>query len=243
MEVFINMEFFIRKNSTLPVLEVNLVKDGRLDFNYINSNLTNSTIYFSMMDVETGVYKIINGVCELNQETNSVYYQFTKKNTLRTGRYLCEFSFGTDQGIINLPLKDKLYVSVNESFSDSNFCCGVNQNVKPQPAPPGIYYGKVNSTGITSGDISLLTFVNKSSGEGYYVTQPQGNGYGYILIPNYLSQPNGFRDSTSGCFGNNVPINNIGTIKIYDTNGVLITYNIYRTFFSFGGQVNIWLCS
>ena len=33
------MEFFIRKKSTLPILEVDLVKDGGLDFNYVNTNL------------------------------------------------------------------------------------------------------------------------------------------------------------------------------------------------------------
>ena len=75
------MEFFIRKNSTLPILEVDLVKDGGLDFNYKKSNLTDSTIYFSMKDIDTQVYKVLNGVCVVNQETNSVYYQFTKKNT------------------------------------------------------------------------------------------------------------------------------------------------------------------
>jgi hypothetical protein len=31
------MEFFIRKNATLPVLEINLFKDGRLDYNYQNT--------------------------------------------------------------------------------------------------------------------------------------------------------------------------------------------------------------
>jgi hypothetical protein len=131
------MEFFIRKNSTLPIIEIDLIKDGRLDFNYINSNLSGSTIYFSMKDIDTQVYKVLNGVCVVNQETNSVYYQFTKKNTLRTGRFICEFSFNNSQGVINLPLRDSLYVTILDSFSDSNFCCvGGNIPFIPIPSTP-----------------------------------------------------------------------------------------------------------
>jgi hypothetical protein len=117
------MEFFIRKNSTLPILEIDLIKDGRLDFNYINSNLTGSTIYFSMKDVDTQVYKVLNGVCVLDTTTNSIYYKFTKKNTSNTGRFICEFSFNTNQGTINLPITENLYVTILDSFSNSDFCC------------------------------------------------------------------------------------------------------------------------
>ena len=73
------MEFNIRKKATLPYLEVNLIKNGRLDFNYIETNLSGSTIYFYMKDVETEVYKIAKGVCVYSTENNSIYYQFTKK--------------------------------------------------------------------------------------------------------------------------------------------------------------------
>ena len=118
------MEFFIRKKSTLPILEVDLVKDGRLDFNYVNTNLNGYTIYFSMKNIDTQVYKVLKGVCVLDPETNSIYYQFTKKNTVNNGRFICEFSFSGDQGTVILPLRNNLYVNVLESFSDSDFCCG-----------------------------------------------------------------------------------------------------------------------
>jgi hypothetical protein len=81
------MEFFIRKNATLPVLEINLFKDGRLDYNYQNTNLTGATI---------------------------------------TSRYMAEFNITTDQGTITLPLRDKIYVTVLDSFVNSDFCCGFN---------------------------------------------------------------------------------------------------------------------
>lgn len=131
------MEFFIRKNSTLPILEIDLIKDGRLDFNYINSNLNGSTIYFSMKDIDTQVYRVLNGVCTLDISTNAVYYTFTKKNTVNTGRFICEFSFNNDQGIANLPINDNLYVTILDSFSDSKFCCvwTIITPIIPTPTP------------------------------------------------------------------------------------------------------------
>jgi hypothetical protein len=135
-----------------------------------------------------------------------------------------------------------------DSFSNSDFCCGPNQNVNPEPIPPmpaapGIYYGKVDKTSITNIDVSSLTFENTNQGGNLYVTVDIGIGYGYILVPTSISQPTGFRDSTGGCYGFNIPINNVGTINLVDTNGFLVTYNIYRTFNKFNGEVNIWLCS
>lgn len=123
MEVFINMEFFVRKNSTLPVVEVRFIKDGRSDYNYYDTLLTNNTIYFSMVDVETGVYKVVNGLCTYDQESKSIFYQLTKRNTNTIGRYEVEISVidGTEK--IKLPLPDKLFLNVTESFSDADQCC------------------------------------------------------------------------------------------------------------------------
>jgi hypothetical protein len=120
------MEFFIRKNATLPVLEINLLKDGRLDYNYKKTNLTGATITLSMVSVDTGFYKITNGVCVFSDTDKTISYQFTKKNTSKTGRYICEINVTTDQGTAILPLRDKIFVTVLDSFVDSDFCCGLN---------------------------------------------------------------------------------------------------------------------
>jgi len=120
------MEFFIRKNATLPVLEINLFKDGRLDYNYQNTNLTGATITLSMVDVDSGIYKITNGVCYYSNDDHTITYQFTKKNTSKTSRYMAEFNITTDQGTITLPLRDKIYVTVLDSFVNSDFCCEFN---------------------------------------------------------------------------------------------------------------------
>lgn len=112
----------------------------------------------------------------------------------------------------------------------------------PQPSLLGIYYGKFNSTIITSGDVSTFTFMETNNPTEIFVPFQYGLGYFYILIPTTLPQPTQFRDSDDGCSGFNVPINNVGQIIILDGNGFQITYNIYRSFFPSYGSLDIWLC-
>lgn len=242
------MEFNIKKGATLPYLELDYIIDGQTYLNYSNSNLSDLVVQLYMKNVETDIYKIAGGSANYDEENNKIYYQFTSKNTSSIGRYEVELKVINNNNQEVIPLKEKLFVNVLESISIPDLCCGPNQNINPEPIPPspaapGIYYGKVNNETINSGDISSLTFYNTNEGNGFYVTEPTGLGYGYILVPTTISQPTGFRDSTGGCYGFNVPINNIGTINLVDTNGFLVTYNIYRTFYSFNGEVNIWLCS
>ena len=80
------MEFFINKGATLPVLKMQVVKDGIADITEFMSLIENSLIYFSMIDVKTGGYKILNkkgGFVEKtfidpNAETEYyIYYKFT----------------------------------------------------------------------------------------------------------------------------------------------------------------------
>jgi hypothetical protein len=123
MEVFINMEFFVRKNSTLPVVEVSFIKDGRSDYNYYDTLLTSNTIYFSMIEVETGVYKVVNGLASYSEITKSITYQLTKKNTNKVGRYEIEITINNGSENIKLPLPQKLFLNITNSFSDADQCC------------------------------------------------------------------------------------------------------------------------
>jgi hypothetical protein len=53
-------EFYIRQHSVNPVLEMELINDGRYDFqkSLINDALQNSDVTFSMVDEETGLLKV-----------------------------------------------------------------------------------------------------------------------------------------------------------------------------------------
>ena len=54
------MDFYIRKNSTEPIVKMKVIQDGRNDFQNLHDQLANSSIKFSMRDVSTGIYKILH---------------------------------------------------------------------------------------------------------------------------------------------------------------------------------------
>jgi hypothetical protein len=119
------MEFFIKKNATLPVLKITVVKDGRSDYNNFMDYIEESSIFFSMIDTETGIPKILTRPAgfvkkefmDLNTPVEYyVYYQFTSKDTRKVGRFEGQFLFRNDDGVLILPIRDKLFINIQESF-------------------------------------------------------------------------------------------------------------------------------
>jgi hypothetical protein len=53
------MEFFIKKNATLPLLKLQVVKDGRSDYNNFMKLIEVASLYFSMVDTEMPNLNII----------------------------------------------------------------------------------------------------------------------------------------------------------------------------------------
>jgi hypothetical protein len=126
------MDFFIKKNATLPLLVTRVIKDGRSDFHKYFESLTSTTVNFSMKNVDTQKFKVINGDCIIKKYTNGetdeyvVYYQFKNRDTDLIGRYEGEFNIQYSEGKIGLPLKDKIYVNVVDSFAANNLSYSSN---------------------------------------------------------------------------------------------------------------------
>jgi hypothetical protein len=119
------MDFFIKKNATLPVLKLQVVKDGRSDYNSFMNTIELSAIFFSMVDIESGVPKISSRPAGFVEKTfldpNAepeyyIYYQFTPTDTNRVGRYEGQFMLRNDDGVLILPIREKLFINVQESF-------------------------------------------------------------------------------------------------------------------------------
>jgi hypothetical protein len=119
------MEFFIKKNATLPILKLQVVKNGRLDFNNFMSLIEQSALFFSMVDVDTGIPKILSRPAGFVEKTNVnpnaddeyyLYYQFQNRDTNKVGRYEGQFMLKSDDGVLILPIREKLYINVQESF-------------------------------------------------------------------------------------------------------------------------------
>ena len=122
-----------------------VVKNGRLDYNNFMSLIEQSALFFSMIDVETGVPKITSRPAGFVEKTNVdpnadpeyyLYYQFQNRDTNRVGRYEGQFMLRSSDGVLILTIREKLYINVQESYIDddleydscyvSEFPCCVN---------------------------------------------------------------------------------------------------------------------
>jgi len=119
------MDFFIRRNSTLPLLKLQVIKDGRSDYNKFMDLIEVSSLFFSMIDIETGIPKITSRPAGFVEKTfidpNAepeyyIYYQFTNRDTSKVGRFEGQFMLRSSDGNLILPIREKLYINIQESF-------------------------------------------------------------------------------------------------------------------------------
>jgi hypothetical protein len=126
------MEFYIKKNATLPVLKMQVVKDGRAGYLQLMQDLEVSTIFFTMIDVETGIPKIVSAPCSIVSlilpEDGAateyyIYFKFTSRDTNTPGRYQGQFLIKNDEGNLILPIREDLYINIQDSFISETACC------------------------------------------------------------------------------------------------------------------------
>jgi hypothetical protein len=119
------MEFSINKNSTLPILKLELIQDGRNDFQKFHEKIQNANIYFSMTDVVTGVKRIakkLTGIQQVEPASDCVgdefyiIYQFTERDTSVGGRYVGQFEidFLDGTGTLLVPIREELFINILE---------------------------------------------------------------------------------------------------------------------------------
>jgi hypothetical protein len=142
------MEFTIGQNASLPVLKMQVVKDGTQNFEDMMEFIERSSIFFSMVSTDTGIPKVYTKSAgfveklEMNENASPeyyVYYRFTQQDTNRIGRYEGQFMFINEDGTLVLPIREPLFINVVESFiSDSlpyNPCYTLNYTCCTTPFP------------------------------------------------------------------------------------------------------------
>jgi hypothetical protein len=119
------MNFHINKDATLPILKMELIKDGRYSFREFHDKLQNSNMFFTMADINTGVKKIGKkpATCILKSEYNGcedeeyyISYQFSTKDTAKPGTYIGKFiiEFLDGSGTLIVPIREELIINVLE---------------------------------------------------------------------------------------------------------------------------------
>jgi len=129
------MTFFIKKNSTLPYLSVEVFVDGGTQYRNFTDSFSASTITFSMKDEDSDIYRILdkpvsvveNYVTGDGPKSYHLKYQFTKKETSKIGSFIGEFKITNNNGTYELPINDEIKISIIDSFSNSDFCCRPNR--------------------------------------------------------------------------------------------------------------------
>ena len=124
--------FFIKKDSTLPELKYPLIQQVREKYNITDDMLENCAVTFSMIDAETGLYKIANVSASLvinydrlgkpSEEKYTFLYKFKLKDTRKAGRFLGEFAidFLGEQigcGKLTLPVETKINITISDSIT------------------------------------------------------------------------------------------------------------------------------
>jgi hypothetical protein len=118
------MDFNIKKGSSLPVLKLSVVKDGRSDYQSFMDFIETSTLFFSMVDSDTGVSKIHMEPAGFVEKTfldpNTpveyyIYFKFQKKHLNYAGRFEGQFTLRNEAGTLILPIREPLYINVLES--------------------------------------------------------------------------------------------------------------------------------
>lgn len=119
------MDFFINRSSTLPILKLELIRDGRNDYKKFLDMIQNADIAFSMYDAKTGVKKISmkpgkcilkTDCCDDEEEEYFIAYEWKAKDTKKAGTYIGQFTitFLEDGSVLKVPIREELIIHVKE---------------------------------------------------------------------------------------------------------------------------------
>ena len=116
------MEFFINQNTTLPIIKMDVVFDGRTDAGEnFYSILDNATLRFSMINESNGIPKVSMKqayiVAKEKRNPDSpweyyIYYKWEPKDTNTTGRFIGQFLVILENGELISPIRENLYINI-----------------------------------------------------------------------------------------------------------------------------------
>jgi len=122
--------FFIKKDSTLPELKYPLIQHLREQYDISEDMLGNVAVTFSMIDAQTGLYRIANVPASLvvnndranfpDEEQYTLVYRFKLPQTAKAGRYLGEFKLdflGEHCGKITLPTQSQINIIISDGIT------------------------------------------------------------------------------------------------------------------------------
>lgn len=125
--------FLIKKDSTLPELKYPLTQQLRDQYDITEDMLENVAVTFSMVDADTGLYRIANvaanlviinnGASNPDEEKYTLTYRFKLRQTAKAGRFLGEFKLdflGENCGKITLPTQGQINIIISDGITKTS---------------------------------------------------------------------------------------------------------------------------
>ena len=122
--------FFIKKNSTLPKLKFPLTQAIMEYYDITEDMLQNCAVTFSMIDADTGIYRIANSDANLEISENralepdevkyTLTYCFSLKDTKKDGHFKGQFQIdflGEFCGKIAFPTNQMIDIYIQDSIT------------------------------------------------------------------------------------------------------------------------------
>lgn len=124
------MTFYIKQNSTLPTLRMELISDGRHDFNKLWECIQGADITFTMVNADTNVTKVAQNKAYIKlregdkcTEQYVICYDWKKHDTRETGTFKGTFEITFDpslrndeytypSGVLRMPIREDLYIVI-----------------------------------------------------------------------------------------------------------------------------------
>jgi hypothetical protein len=106
------MEFFIQQNSTLPIIKMDVILDGKTDAGKdFYSILDNATLRFSMVCEEAYLTEKYRRNFDSPREYY-IYYKWVQKDTNKKGRFVGQFLVQLEEGELVSPIAENLYINI-----------------------------------------------------------------------------------------------------------------------------------
>lgn len=123
-------EFYINQNSELPTLRMEIIYDGRSDYDKFFEAVQNADISFTMTNVDNGMVRVGNQPAYIKLKDDGgcrdkyvVCYDWKKRDTREIGRFRGQFTitFGDDlksdadtypSGDLIMPIREELMINV-----------------------------------------------------------------------------------------------------------------------------------
>lgn len=123
------MDFYMNKDSLLPILRMELIEDGRHSYNKFFELIQSADITFTMINRETGVTKIAKAPAYIKEREDGgcveqyvICYDWRKRDVNETGTFLGKFNieFGEvkndeydyPKGNLIMPLREDLLITI-----------------------------------------------------------------------------------------------------------------------------------